>query len=97
MVEMKYIQKDIFVDNSFSTNIFIACFTTSSARLRLYEKLDYLVDQVLYFDTDSVVYIDRPDGKKIQTGDMLGEMTDELNGEVIKGVFAWWVQPWKRL
>ena len=88
MVEMSYIQKDMFVDNSYNTNIFIACFTTSSARLRLYEKLDYLGDLVLYFDTDSIIYIVRPDGKKIKCGDMLSEMTDELDGEVIKGTFA---------
>ena len=88
MVEMSYIQKDMLVDNSFNTNVFIACFTTSSARLRLYETLDYLGNLVLYFDTDSIVYIARPGGKKIQTGDMLGELTDELDGEVIKGTFA---------
>ena len=58
MVEMRYIQKDAFVDNSFDTNIFVACFTTSSARLMLFDKLDYLGDQVLYYDTDSIVYID---------------------------------------
>ena len=86
MVEMSYINKDIFVDNSSSTNIFVACFITSSARLMLYDKLDYFGDQVLYKDTDSV--IDRPGGKKIDCGDMLGEITDELNGEVIKGTFA---------
>ena len=88
MVEMSYIQKDMFVDNSFDTNIFVACFTTSSARLRLYGLLDYLGDQVLYFDTDSVVYIDRPGGRDIACGDMLGELTDELDGEVIRGTFA---------
>ena len=80
--------KDRFVDNSFNTNIFIACFTTSSTRLMLCDKLDYLSDQVLYFDIDSIMYVDRPGRKKIQTGDMLGEMSDELNGRVIKGTFA---------
>ena len=78
MVEMSYIQKNAFVDNSFDTNIFVACFTTSSARLMLFDKLDYLGGQVLYFDTDSIVFIDRPGGKQIVCGDMLGEMTDEL-------------------
>ena len=77
-----------FVDNSFSTNIFIACFATSSARLMLYDKLDYLGDQVLYFDTDSVIYVDRPNSKKIECGDMLGNLTDELNSKVIEGIFA---------
>ena len=82
MVQMTYNFKDQFVDNSNNTNIFIACFTTSHARLMLYDKLDYLKEKVLYFDTDSIIYID--DGKKtIKTGDMLGNMTDELSGKSI--------------
>ena len=52
MVQMTYNFKDQFVDNSINTNIYIACFTTSHARLTLYDKLDYLQEKVLYFDTD---------------------------------------------
>ena len=37
------------------TNIFIAAFTTCHARLKLYESLDILQEQVLYYGTDSVV------------------------------------------
>ena len=75
MVQMTYNLKDQFVDNSKNTNVYIACFTTSHARLMLYNKLDYLNEQVLYFDTDSIVYAD--DGtKQIGTVDMLGDMTD---------------------
>ena len=82
MVQMTYKFKDQFVDNSNNTSIYIACFTTSHARLMLYEKLDYLKNKVLYFDTDSIIYVD--DGTKIvETGDMLGEMTDELSGKGI--------------
>ena len=82
MVQMTYNFKDQFVDNSNNTNIFIACFTTSHARLMLYDKLNYLKEKVLYFDTDSIIYVD--DGTKtVNTGDMLGDMTDELSGKVI--------------
>ena len=88
MVQMSYTVKDQFVDNSNNTNIYVACFTTSSARLMLYEKLDYLNKQVLYFDTDSIIYIDSPNGNEIKTGDMLGELTDELNGKAINNVFV---------
>jgi len=40
---------------------------------------------VLYYDTDSVIYADEtnPNHKMIQTGDFLGEFTDELNGHYI--------------
>ena len=33
------------------TNIFVAAFTTCHARLKLYESLDTLQQQVLYYDT----------------------------------------------
>ena len=82
MVQMTYNFKDQFVDNSKNTNVYIACFTTSHARLMLYDKLDYLNEKVLYFDTDSIIYAD--DGtKNIETGDMLGDMTDEISGKGI--------------
>ena len=79
VVQMTYNFKDQFVDNSKNTNIFTASFTISHARLALYRKLDYLNDKVLYYYTDSIICID--DGKmSIKTGDMLGDMTDELEG-----------------
>ena len=82
MVQKTYNFKDQFVDNSKNTNVYIACFTTSHARLMLYNKLDYLNEKVLYFDTDSIIYAN--DGtKNIETGDMLGDMTDELSGKGI--------------
>ena len=68
-----------YVENDHNTNIYIAAFTTSSARLRLYKMLY----KVIYYDTDSIVYID--DGtKKVKTGCLLGDWTDELNGQYIK-------------
>ena len=40
-----------------NTNIFIGCFTTCWARLKLYEALDSLnPEQVLYKVTDSIIY-----------------------------------------
>ena len=78
MVQMTYNFKDQFVGNSKNTNVYIACFTTIHARLMLYDKLDYLNEKVLYFDTYSIIYVD--DGTKhVKTGDMLGDMTDELS------------------
>jgi hypothetical protein len=80
MIQMSYCLKDVFVENDFSTNVFIAAFTTSNARLRLYEKLDELGDRVCYYDTDSIVYID--DGSKsIKTGKCLGDWENELKGD----------------
>ena len=84
MVEMTYNLKDRFVDNSKDTNIFIAAFTTSHARLMLCSVLDKLDDNVLGFDTDSCWYIERENGPRIETGDSLGDMTDELGGHHIE-------------
>ena len=65
------------------TNVFVAAFTTCHARLKLSESLDILQEQVLYYDTDIVVYNWRPDQPSIATGDFLGDMTEELDGDVI--------------
>ena len=65
------------------TNIFVAAFTTCHARFKLYESLDTLQKQVLYYDTNSMVYKWRPGQPDNGTGDFLGDMTDELDGDVI--------------
>jgi len=75
-------QKENQPDNG-RVNIFIAAFTTCHARLKLYEYLQLLQQQVLYFDTDSVIYSHQPGQPDIEPGDFLGEMTDELEGEHI--------------
>ena len=61
-----------------NTNVVIAAYTTAQARLKLYSYLDKLQDRVLYYDTDSVIYIDREGAPQVQTGNFLGDMTDEL-------------------
>ena len=49
------------------------------ARLLL---LNFLVDggeQTLYFDTDSIIYIQNHVEKEVESGSMLGQLTDELD------------------
>ena len=41
-------------------NIFIACFTTCHARLKLYEELQRLDQRVVYFDIDSIIFTQAP-------------------------------------
>ena len=60
-------------------NIFIACFTTCHARLKLYEALDQLQERVLYFDTDSVIFKTSTGQKKPDLGDYLGDLKNELS------------------
>ncbi|KAK7605181.1 hypothetical protein V9T40_007039 [Parthenolecanium corni] len=82
MLQVNYKYKDKYLENKYNTNIFIAVYTTAQARLKLYDQLSALDRAVLYCDTDSIMYID--DGTNtIKSGEMLGEWTDELNGDYI--------------
>ena len=84
VMEVVYTSKDDNVVKGTKTNIFVAAFTTCHARLKLYESLNTLQQQVLYYDTDSVVYKWRPGQPSIATSDFLGDMKNELDdGDVI--------------
>jgi hypothetical protein len=86
LVYVTYQEKDECLKASFNTNIYVACFTTSHARLRLYNMMDNLNQNVCYCDTDSIVYIENEETKQIVApflGDSLGQWTDELNGDHI--------------
>tara|TARA_R100001132_G_C3274679_1_gene96951 strand:- start:2096 stop:5947 length:3852 start_codon:yes stop_codon:yes gene_type:complete len=91
-LQVSYQIKDKYVENDFNTNIAIASFTTSTARLRLYQGLEYLNEQVLYFDTDSIVYKYNKDdptcNRQLTRGDYLGDWTDELEGNKMINVFV---------
>ncbi|XP_067036362.1 uncharacterized protein [Acropora muricata] len=80
-VEIHYKMQHHCESDSPNLNIFVACFTTCHARLHLYRALDHLGPRVLYSDTDSVVFVQRPDDPPIQPplGDFLGDFTDELD------------------
>ncbi|XP_011859145.1 PREDICTED: uncharacterized protein LOC105556661 [Vollenhovia emeryi] len=62
------------------TNVVIAAYTTAQARLKLYEYLELLDRRVLYYDTDSCIYVStgEPDEYEPRTGNFLSDMTDEL-------------------
>lgn len=65
------------------SSVAIASFCTSYGRLKLFEKLDEIYNdgnEPVYWDTDSIFYIRKPGTKEQPTGEWLGEMTDELNG-----------------
>ncbi|CAH1104349.1 unnamed protein product [Psylliodes chrysocephalus] len=64
-----------------TVNVVIAAFVTTLARLKLYSYLEKLEDRVLYYDTDSVIYVSRPGALDIPTGEFIGDMTDELEKE----------------
>ena len=76
-----------FIKTKFDTNVYIACFTTSNARLSLYNTMEILGDAVCYCDTDSIIYAENLENKQLikqYLGDSLGEWTNELNGKHMK-------------
>ena len=78
-VEVHYKKKDEFVEQNDKVNIVIAAFTTAYARLKLYDLLDLLQERILYYDTDSVIYVHEPGKPDPPLGDYLGDLTDELD------------------
>ena len=83
MVEVQYRNTDEFAAQNDKVNVVIAAFTTAYARLKLYDLLDILQDRALYYDTDSVIYVHKPDKSEPPLGNYLGDLTDELNGDYI--------------
>ena len=65
------------------SNVFLAAFTTSYARLHLYDIMEPLNTRVLYHDTDSIIYVQDPRLFNPSLGDYLGDLTDECEGDHI--------------
>jgi len=81
MVEVHYLYQNEDIPVSPHLNIFVAAFTTCWARLRLYEALELLGERVLYYDTDSVIYLEEERQPNPVLGDYLGEFTSELDDD----------------
>ena len=77
-MEVVYTSHDEECVENGKTNLFVAAFTTCHARLKLYSYLKTLGDQVLYFDTDSVIYSHKPGQAELDNGDYLGDLTNAL-------------------
>ena len=74
------------------SNVVIAAFVTAQARLKLYGVLEKLNERVLYFDTDSIIYVHKPD----QTyGIQLSSIIDLENGRTkyqmqkLRNLYEW--------
>jgi len=78
---------------SYEVNVVIAAFVTCHARLHLLNELVKLNERVLYFDTDSVIFVQNLDIQNEylpSTGNYLGEFKDELgeNSWIVEFVSA---------
>ncbi|XP_028393192.1 uncharacterized protein LOC114517603 [Dendronephthya gigantea] len=78
VVELHYELDENLVEPSAKTNVVIAAFTTAYARLKLYGVLDMLQERVLYYDTDSVIYLSKPGETEQPTGNYFDDLTNEI-------------------
>ena len=61
------------------TNEVIGAYVIAGARLHLYKYLDKLQERAIYFDTDSVIFVQTSgESPLVETGENLGDMTSEL-------------------
>ncbi|XP_055347986.1 uncharacterized protein LOC129595097 [Paramacrobiotus metropolitanus] len=73
-----YSQKDDYNEGSNCANLAIAAFTTSHARIQLFKTMAKLGPRLLYFDTDSVIFVHK-EGKWLpEVGNGLGQWSSEL-------------------
>ncbi|XP_055856072.1 uncharacterized protein LOC129919242 [Episyrphus balteatus] len=77
-VVVNFEMKEEAIDSLATVNVCVAAYTTTLARLKLYSYLESLGERVLYYDTDSVIYISREGEFEPPTGQFIGDMTDEL-------------------
>ena len=77
-IQVEWIYKKDCQPEDNKTNIYLATFTTCWARLKLYSVLEKVKRNVLYYDTDSVIYVSSPGKYDPPIGDYLGELTNEL-------------------
>jgi G:T-mismatch repair DNA endonuclease (very short patch repair protein) len=68
-----------FEQADLKTNVVIAAFTTSWARLKLWNVMHSLGERVFYTDTDSLIFESLSDKNDPPLGEFLGELADELS------------------
>lgn len=72
--------KNDIATSALNSNVVVAAYTSAQGRLILYDYLHKLDRRVLYYDTDSIIYVSNStrDEYEPEKGSMLGQMTDEL-------------------
>ena len=77
IAQVEYSMVSGFEQADANSNLYIAIFTTSYARLKLYELIDRLGDNTIYLDTDSVIFKHTQGEYMPELGDFLGDLTCE--------------------
>uniref|UniRef100_A0A914QLQ6 DNA-directed DNA polymerase n=1 Tax=Panagrolaimus davidi TaxID=227884 RepID=A0A914QLQ6_9BILA len=87
------VKKPFIVEHNCS-NIIISLYTTSAARVTLFRAMDKVINTpyayMIYTDTDSLLFETLEDVEILQTGNYLGDLTDEVgpNEEIIEVVIG---------
>lgn len=82
VVELLYKEYENDAEEPLTTNVYMACFTTCHARLKLHDALTTLGESVLYYDTDSVFFVRKKSEEcPVKLGSYLGDLTDELSSD----------------
>ena len=79
IIQLEYTDTEDFEPQSFKTNVTIAAFCTSWARLKLWSVMNRLGERVLYHDTDSIIFSVKEGEYSPPLGPYLGQLTDELS------------------
>ena len=77
-VEIEFKNSEDFEPLSSKTNVVIAAFCTSWARVKLWYVMNELGSRVFYHDTDSIIFSALPNEPMPKLGNFLGDLTDEL-------------------
>lgn len=89
---VSYAHKKDFVEENASSNLYVALWTTSAARLILYDYMEQVHKakdcRILYTDTDSIIFSHPKGHQPIETGEFLGQMDEEYKGQKIVAFYA---------
>ena len=96
IIQVEYKHSEDFQPQSFNTNVVIAAFCTSWARLKLWSVMQKLGDRVLYHDTDSIIFSVKEGEYSPPLGSYLEQLTDELTCKELgcskEGCVGHWIE-----
>ena len=81
ILQVYYTTKAEMHTDSHDCSLPIAAFVTCQARLKLYGELIKIGQRVLYFDTDSIIFVVRDGEYRPALGEHLGDFTNEIDPE----------------
>ena len=79
IAHLNFIEKKPIHQGGIDSNIAIGCFVTAYGRIKLYSEMKKLDTNLLYYDTDSIIFVHRDGEYEPKLGDYLGELTSELD------------------